>query len=54
MARVRAVLFDTFGTVVNRRAGIAAAVAELTDAVDGSPRPTGTSSRPTSSTWPGS
>jgi 2-haloacid dehalogenase len=30
----QAVLFDTFGTVVDWRSGIAAAVAELTDAVD--------------------
>jgi 2-haloacid dehalogenase len=31
---IRAVLFDTFGTVVDWRSGIAAAVEELTDAVD--------------------
>lgn len=31
---VQAVLFDTFGTVVDWRSGIAAAVAELTDTVD--------------------
>jgi 2-haloacid dehalogenase len=35
MTRVQAVLFDTFGTVVDWRSGIAAAVGELTDAVDG-------------------